>query len=158
MSRRRAAIHEAAHAVIGRVLKFDCGPASINPDGTGSAAVAAVHSLHWDYHERGGDILASVFDKITVCWAGPVAEDIKFGGYLIGDPDRGVDDRGDRRQIESLARRFYVSDQDVAAAHARARELVLLHWDKIEAVASALLEKQSLTGREIDQICNLGVK
>ena len=79
MSRERAAWHESAHSVIGRVLGFHCGPAVIKSDGTGHAAVAAVHSLHWDYHERGGDIMSAIFDKLTVCWAGPVAETIVFG-------------------------------------------------------------------------------
>jgi hypothetical protein len=33
---RRAAYHEAGHAVIGRVLTLDCGSASIKPDGDSS--------------------------------------------------------------------------------------------------------------------------
>ena len=46
---------------------FACGGALIRNDGTGSATVAPVHTLHWDYHTR-GDILSSVIDKIVVCW------------------------------------------------------------------------------------------
>ena len=90
ITERRAAIHESGHATVGRILGFACGGAAITNDGTGSATVAGVLSLHWDLTRS--DILTSVLDKITVCWAGPVAEDIQFGG---------ADDRGDREQIEA---------------------------------------------------------
>ena len=137
----RTSIHEAAHSVIGRALGFDCGAASIRADGTGSAAVAPVFSLHWDVTR--GDILSSVLDKLTVCWAGPLAEIIVFGN---------ADDRGNVAQIKSLATKYYVQDRDIAAARERARGLLVLHWDKVEAVAATLLEKKTLTGGEIDAL------
>jgi hypothetical protein len=59
-------------------------------------------------------------------------------------------DRGDRAQIKQLQLKYYVSDQDIEAAGARARELVVFHWEKIEAVATALLDKKTLSGIEID--------
>ncbi|MFZ2078926.1 MAG: hypothetical protein WAV38_20185 [Xanthobacteraceae bacterium] len=141
MSRKRAAIHEASHSVIGRVLGFPCGPASITSHGGGGAAVAPAHSLHWNSTDT--DIHASVMKKIIVCWAGGEAERIVFGG---------ADDAGDRRQIESLARRFYVSDEDIEAARTRARQLVVSNWRKIELVAAALSARKSLSGSEIDDI------
>ena len=107
----RCSIHEAAHAVIGRVIGFECGGAVIKEDGTGSAKVAAVHSLHWDYHAR-GDIMSSVIDKIVVCFSGGEAERIAFSD---------ANDCGDRRQIEDLRGKYYVDDQDIAAARERAR-------------------------------------
>ncbi|MFZ2081913.1 MAG: hypothetical protein WAV38_35730 [Xanthobacteraceae bacterium] len=70
-----------------------------------------------------------------------MAETIVFGD---------ADDHGDLRMIESLMARFSVFDQDVAAARARARKLVVLHWQKIEAVAAALLVRGVLSGTEID--------
>jgi hypothetical protein len=45
---RRVAVHEAGHVVCGRILGFACGGATITANGTGSAMVAGVLSLHWD--------------------------------------------------------------------------------------------------------------
>jgi ATP-dependent Zn protease len=139
----RASWHESGHAICGRVLGFACGGASIRTDGTGSATVAGVLSLQWDL-TRDGNILSSVFDKITVCWSGGVAESIMFGS---------ADDRGDRVQIKQLAARYYVHDNDVERAHGRAHELIIKHWDAVERVATALLDKKTLTGAEINALC-----
>ena len=86
-----------------------------------------------------------MLDKITVCWSGPVAEDIQFGG---------ADDRGDREQIEALAARYYVQDHDVERARTRAGELLTnpKHWILVERVAAELLNKKTLTGAEIDAL------
>ncbi len=139
---KRAAFHEAAHGVIGRVLGFACGGTSITADGTGGATVAGALSLHWDLAR--GDILSSVLDKITVCWSGPEAEGIKFGS---------ADDvRGDLAQIKQLAARYFVQDHDVERARARAHELVTKHWNDVERVATALLEKKTPSGAEIDAL------
>ena len=100
----RTAYHESGHAICGRVLGFACGGASITAHGTGSATVAGVLSLHWDLTR--GDILSSVLDKITVCWSGPVAEDIKFGTEHDAD-----DVRGDLAQIKQLAARYAELDR-----------------------------------------------
>jgi hypothetical protein len=116
----------------------------VRADGSGSANVATATSLHWDI-TRGGDIRTSVLDKITVCWAGGVAETIKFNS---------ADNHGDRVLIEQLAARYYIQDRDIKAARERARELLLLHWDKVEAVATALIDKKILSGTEIDRLCN----
>jgi hypothetical protein len=77
---KRASWHESGHSIIGRVLGFDCGGAAITATGSGSAAVAPVFNLHWDL--ACGDILASVFDKLCCCWAGPMAETIVFGSAM----------------------------------------------------------------------------
>jgi hypothetical protein len=92
---------------------------------------------------RSGDILSSVFDKLTVCWSGPVAETIQFGT---------ADDHGDRLQIESLASRYCVSDRDVAAARSRARELLIKHWGMVERLADALLHHGRLSAAAIDAL------
>ena len=64
---KRASWHESAHACIGRILNFECGGASINPDGTGHANVAPMHNLLWDI-TRDGDVMSAVLDKICICW------------------------------------------------------------------------------------------
>jgi ATP-dependent Zn protease len=107
---KRAAWHESAHAIVGRVLKFDCGGASITAHGSGSANVATAVSLHWNITDS--DIHTSVMKKIIVCCAGGEAERIAFGD---------ANDRGDLRQIKQLQLKYYVSDQVIS----RRRVLVL---------------------------------
>jgi hypothetical protein len=73
-----------------------------------------------------------------------VVEDIKFGS---------ADDvRGDLAQIKQLAARYFVQDHDVERAHGRAHELLTKHWCSVEAVATALLDKKTLSGPEIDAL------
>lgn len=71
-------------------------------------------NLHWDLAR--GDILASVFDELRCCWAGPLAETIVFGD---------ADDRGDVAQIKQLQAKYYVEDRDIEAARYPARQLVV---------------------------------
>jgi hypothetical protein len=68
ITERRAAIHESGHATVGRILGFACGGAAITNDGTGSATVAGVLSLHWDLTR--GDILEQrlgVLCRVRAC-------------------------------------------------------------------------------------------
>ncbi len=97
-----------------------------------------MHSLLWDV-TRDGDVMSAVTDKICVCWSGGEAERIMFGDG---------NDSGDRRQIQQLQLKYYVSDQDIEAARARARELLIKYWDAVERVAAALLDKKILSGAE----------
>jgi hypothetical protein len=59
---------------------------------------------------------------------------------------------GDLLQIENLAARFLIADVDVERARARAGELLRKHWDAVEWVAAALLDKKTLTGAAIDAL------
>ena len=75
-----------------------------------------------------------------------MAEDIKFGS---------ADDmRGDLAQIQQLAARYCVHDDDVERARTRAHELLTKpkHWILVERVATALLERKTLSGAEIDAL------
>jgi ATP-dependent Zn protease len=141
----RCATHEAAPAVIGRVLKLRCGGATIIPDGNGydgHAVVATALDINNDLIKRGEyrDFRSSVLDKICVCLAGPEAERVKFGD---------ADASGDVRQIKQLQSRYYISDADVERVRPQVHALLLRHWDKVEAVATALLERGTLSGEDI---------
>jgi ATP-dependent Zn protease len=146
LDRRRAATHEAAHAVCGRILHLRSGGASIIPDGRGydgHAVVATALTINNDLIERGDyrDFRSAVLDKLMVCLAGPEAETMAFG-------DEG-DARGDVRQIQQLQSRYYISDVDVERLRPQVHALLLRHWDKVEAVATALLERGTLSGEDI---------
>jgi ATP-dependent Zn protease len=60
----------------------------------------------------------------------------------------GLGRRRPQRRPLSLA----VIDGDVAAAHREAVRLVRRHWDAIERVADALVERGELTGDEVDAL------
>jgi hypothetical protein len=115
------------------------------PDGLGfdgHAMVATALDINNDLVELGQyrDFRSAVLDKICVCLAGPEAETIAFGD---------ADASGDVRQIEQLQSRYYISDGDVERLRPQVRALLLQHWDKVEAVATALLERGTLSGEDI---------
>ena len=149
---RRVALHEAGHAVVGRLLKIKCAGASIIPDGRGyegSAVVAGHHTLHRDLIERGQyqDFLSSVYLKIMVTIAGSEAE--KIAGF--DDADLGGDDRA---HVLDLCQRYSISDATVEDLRHRTHSLLVQHFHKVEAVAQALLASpsRSLTGDAIDAL------
>jgi hypothetical protein len=104
--------------------------------------VASALAINDDLIKRGEyrDFRSSALDKICVCLAGGQAETIAFGD---------AEDSGDMRQIKQLQSRFYISDGDVERLRPQVRALLLRHWDKVEAVATALLERGSLSGADI---------
>jgi len=149
-SARRVAVHEAGHSVLARCLLGPacCGGATIIPDGNGldgHATVAGHHTIHNDFIARGEyrDFLSSVFLKLQVCLAGPEAERIAFGD---------CDARGDMRMIKQLCERYSISDDDVERLRPQVHALLTKHWDAVERVAAALLDKKTLTGVEIDAL------
>ena len=101
-ARRRTAIHEAAHAVIGRALRQVCGPATIVPN---RELGEAGHAITADPYEtlghwldvlgrfRGADEMRSIVRaRIMTYMAGREAEEVFFGSCAGGDDE-------DRRQI-----------------------------------------------------------
>ena len=143
---KRTAFHESGHSVVGRILGFACGGAS-TADGTGSATVPGVLSLHWDL-TRGQDILSSVLVKLMVCSAGPEAERIVFGD---------ADARGDMPQIKELCVRYFISNDDVERLRSQVHALLTKHWRSVEVVAEALMARRTLAGSEIDALCAAAV-
>jgi hypothetical protein len=132
-------------------LDLDCGPATIVPDGTGSdgsATVAGHFSIHNALIARGDyqDFQSSVCLKIMVCLSGSEAE--RIAGF--DDADLGGDDHA---QVLDLCDRYYISDATVEELKYRTRELLTKNWSKVERVATALLDKKTLTGVEIDALC-----
>lgn len=100
--RWHTAIHEAGHAVIGRVLGMVCGGACVVADGD-----SAGHSIcgdpweiagEWDARERYREISLVFRGRILAFMAGAEAEVVIFG-ECAGD---------DRYQIEMMANRATV--------------------------------------------------
>ena len=158
MSEDRSAVHEAGHAVIGRVLKQVCGQASILPDPdegeAGHAIIADPHEtfVYWldDLGRlRSGDLLVSIMrGRIMAYMAGRAAEEEFFGDCAGGDGD-------DRRQIDLMLASLLPSDADVPHYAQRLRghtqTLVRRHRARIARVAALLMERKTLQPEEIER-------
>jgi ATP-dependent Zn protease len=151
------AVHEAGHAVIGRVLGMACGPATIVPDDDSEG-----HSITFDpwvtyecWEERGksrGDDMHSIYiGRILTLMAGAEAE-----RELLGTCNGG--DGSDLDQIERAA-----VSSDGFSSHdewkryeprmrRQVRRLVRKYRAKIEPVAQALIEREILSSEEVDQL------
>src|SRR5215470_3438708 len=81
----RTPVHEAGHAVIGRVLDLDCGSATIVADWENLEAGHAitldpwVTVTRWDHHGLQRGIEAAVRGRIIMLMAGRLAEVVILG-------------------------------------------------------------------------------
>jgi len=171
-TKRSTAIHEAGHAVVGRVLGMVCGDATIVPDcEKGEAgysiicdpwATASKYSLdtlseeEWLRADDTGIWPIKVRDsrlafrgRILTCMAGAEAEKELLGYYVGGDGD-------DRRDINIVVDSGHAEIPDWPRYEARARRqvrrLVRKHRRKIERVAAALQRRTTLTAEQIDRL------
>ena len=143
------AIHEAGHAVIGRILSMSCGQASIVPDFND---FSAGHSIcddpwiiygHWDARGKYREIISVFRGRIMTFMAGAEAELEVLGRQAVGDRD-------DRTQIAMMAAEIDASDIAIERMRRHTRRLVRYHVEKIIRVADALAEAKTLDGETID--------
>ena len=161
MTDTTTAYHEAAHAVIGRVLGLTCGHASISPAArTATRPYEAGHAKirdpwltiwDWEQRERYRDARQAFRGTIIANMAGAEAEVEFFGQCRRGDGD-------DRHKISLLMDSRYAEipadnwDRYEARLRAHTRRLVRRHRDAIERVAAALLDRGTLQPDEIDEL------
>ena len=155
---QRIAHHEAGHAVIGRALHLHCGGVSIAPDTyPGAADVGA----DWDGtgRRRTGRRMAFREDsmpltqsarsldhaRIIALMAGKEAADLCCGPREGGN-------YGDELVIDSVARDCGEEDR-LPRLRVATRALCIRHRGRIERVASALLERHTLSAEEIGAMC-----
>ena len=153
---RHGAIHEAGHAVIGRVLKQVCGHAlTIRQNrkegeaGHGIVADPCDTLEHWWKIERyrGHDEYNSIMLGRIMCFmAGRESEEEVLGTCAGGDTD-------DQRQINLMLDSLLPQDMEMSRFQANyhrlrrhTRELVRRHRATIEHVAALLLERKTSTG------------
>ena len=148
----KTAIHEAGHAVIGRVTGMVCGGASIVKDnGSVGHAIcedewAALHK--WKAQGKFRDLHSIFVGRIMAYMAGAEAE-VELGG------NRPTGDGDDRREITLMFEKTRIQERcEVYERRLRrfTRGLVRRHRDKINRVAEALLAHKSLTAEEIDDL------
>ena len=146
------AVHEAGHAVIGRVLGLPCGRATIIRNvRKGHAGFARVDDPYYtsqDWEERGRwrDFDTVLLGYVMMAMAGREAE-----CELLERAAAEIGDASDLREIEKM-----VSNAsrpiDLARARKATRHLVIRHQAKIWTVAVRLIERRSLSKRAIDRI------
>ena len=155
-TKHSTAIHEAGHAVIGRVLDLPCGYATIIADDD-SAGHAITHDQwvtlgHWEDHcgKYHRDEPTALRARIIVLMAGAEAERELLGQCAGGDGQ-------DRRQItfmgDTLMDTFSPAwDRWETRLRRQTVRLVRRHRKAIERVATALVEKETLAATEIDAL------
>ena len=152
----RTAIHEAGHAVIGRVLGMACGKVTIVPNPSDDSGGHAITHDQWvtakAWKERGkvGRDMASVFrGRIMTYMAAAEAEIVCIGRCLGGDGH-------DRGQIELMRGEAAAPNDDwdryERRLRAKTRALVRRHRDKIEHLAKKLIEWRTVSGRNVDRL------
>jgi ATP-dependent Zn protease len=150
------AIHEAGHAVIGRVLGLPCGAVTIEPSDDDQELGHAVVGDPGRVWQRGDGPRRPLIEKSCVClYAGREAERIIAGSAEVGD---GPDCTKATSLICIIGVRgaTFVSD-DVwdryeARLRARSRALVSKHRAQIERVAHALTARGKLTSEQVDEL------
>lgn len=144
--RWHTAVHEAGHAVIGRVLNMTCGHVTIvaDEDSAGHSITDDPWAIMYAWERRGRFREASTIfrSRILTTMAGGEAEVVIIGDCEGGD----VDDRYQvALMLESEAGR--VGD-DLVQLEDRlrrtARMLVRRHASKIRALADALMERDTI--------------
>jgi hypothetical protein len=155
-SRRRTAIHEAAHAVIGRVLRQVCEHATIERDEAegegGHAIIAAPWTTATAWWETGRlrEHETIMRGRIMSYMAGAVAEGLLGGGHVGSDKD-------DRRQIACMLDDLFGSDGEAIVRweqrlRRHTHDLVRRHAEKIKLVAGSLVLHSRLEADQIDAL------
>ncbi|MEI9413216.1 hypothetical protein [Mesorhizobium salmacidum] len=157
---RHTAIHEAGHAVIGRVLGMGCGYATIiaDDDSAGHGIVGDPWQIlgDWEQRERYRDASTVFHGRMMSFMAGALAEYEFFGTCEGGDGD-------DQWQIVMMAEDgaavpkrsgIWEADRDrhIDRLRTRTAGLVRRHRGRIAKVADALAECGTLSSEEIDAL------
>jgi ATP-dependent Zn protease len=148
------AVHEAGHAVVGRVLRLVCGSATIVAEGdsAGHHVVEDHYAAYaaWEAREIWRSVESAVRARIITFLAGAEAEVELLGSTQDGDGD----DREQARMMMETLLGLDGLDADHALARLRrsASYLVRRHAGTIRAVADRLTVAGTVPGDELDRM------
>lgn len=149
------AYHEAGHVVVANVKRIKIKKVTITPDEDylGVVIRQMIEKRVRDGFEFAGVTPAMqvrVESFIMMSLAGGIAER-KYRGRANHRGSGADYDTASRLALDATS-----SGEEATAylkwLHIRTEQLVSNHWDRIEAVALALLERQTLTAADVDQI------
>jgi ATP-dependent Zn protease len=140
---RATAYHEAGHAVIAWRLDLKFRYATIKPCDDGTLG-------HVAFYRRRSDSRAKHTNRIVEGYAGQIAEAI----YRGRRPLFGM--HSDNQQAVNLVNDLYGSQETCEAylhfCFLRARDLVTSDFGKIKDVAAALLERETLSYQDVEEV------
>jgi hypothetical protein len=146
---RRTAIHEAGHAVIGRILGMVCGHATIRAehDSSGHAVTEDPWSTvsAWERAGKFRDEASVWRGRIMTFQAGSATEIEILGACGGGDED-------DRYQISLMAEPYGRAEDKLEALRRHTHRLIRRHRVAIERVANALIDRKRLGARQLDAL------
>lgn len=142
--RWHTAVHEAGHAVVGRVLDMPCGGVTIEP-GYVEAIIEDPYQVdsHWESGGKFRDMRSAWRARGIAELAGREAEEHVIGRCLGGDDH-------DTHQIARCIDE--IGADETKQLRRAARNLVRRHRTSIDAVALALMDRTTLTGEEVDRL------
>jgi len=149
------AIHEAGHAVVGLLLGSPLDVVTIEADVDEGSAGHAVNAHGKPHLDLGGDDWNLMVRAISA-YAGCMAT--RRLGHAEDYIEAGAED--DYRKAAFACDSISGGDEDRCAdlqesARETARMMVEMCWGQIELLASALEEKHTLTGAEVEEILKL---
>ena len=149
------AIHEAGHAVIGRMLGLPCGDVTTEPSDDQELGHAVVGDPIRDWCRGDGPRRPLVEASCVSLYAGAEAERIIVGSADVGDgPD--CSKATSLISIIGLRGAAFVGDDVWERYEARLRRkaatLVTKHTEQIERVARALMEHGKLTDEQVNEL------
>jgi ATP-dependent Zn protease len=150
--------HEAAHAVVALRLGRKLENVTIVPDDSSDGKMKrfvksweAYDDIEW---EASTISMLRMIDGVMISIAGQVCEDI------INDipyKDAPISSQWDNENIADWVMLNGMDQSEIDLflrwMHERTRLLLLKYWSWVEAIANALLERQTLSGDEVWEIC-----
>lgn len=148
MTPETVAYHEAGHAVVALLQRFNTKTATIKAKGVAAGCVTTAPRGRIDYDSGTPGMRDKIERQIIVTLAGDIAQR-KFAPRS----SRRWHTTQDRRDAATLALAVCGSGESATAyiawLHIRARDIVHGRWNLVEQVARLLLEKGTVTGEEI---------
>ena len=158
---KQTACHEAGHAVMARIIRWEYRFVTIRP---GDSYLGQLALLPWPQEITEAVDCESFYtpqekkwaaQKILLCLSGSVAEQI--AGYLGGE-DFWNDET---RLAYNIAAgcciwRKEEGDGSVFTADAATKKLLLHHWPEVELLTAELLKRKELKYSEVEEMFGMG--